>query len=196
MDAPGYRDAFLFDNEGPCCLDHACVAGAAPSAGNPGDVLTYVDETFDDSPGAGGSTAGAWSHGGAAAWSLSRERSRSGTTALRSGDLAGARGASSDASLAVASSRGARVSFWLYSDVARPFDWFEFRIDDAVRQEEAAPGGGRWKEYEFGVPPGRHDLSFRVRSPEAPASFDRGVSVEGFGTGVAYVDDLKFTPFN
>jgi len=195
MDAPDYRETYLLAAEGPCCIIHACAAGAAPAAVPPGgaaDALTYVDETFDPAP---GDTAGAWVHGGDAAWRVSAEESRSGTTSFRSGDLAGARGASADASLRVTSSRGARLSVWYLADVGRPFDYFEVRVDGVASHVEAAPGG-EWKRLEVGVAPGPHEVSFHVRSPEAPVSFDRSVSVEGFGTGAVYVDDLQFTPFS
>jgi len=195
METPDHRETNLFTTERRCCVQHNCVEGAESSDAPPGDVLTYIDEDFDDGL---GDTDGMWIHGGTtthvADWRLTTHEKHSGTQSFRSGDLNQKRGKSSDASLKVDSSNGGLLSFWYYVDVARPFDYFEFRFDGILNHVDAAPSG-RWMQLQLGVNPGPHTMSLHVISPNSAVSIDRSDKVEQFGTGFVYVDDLKFEPF-
>jgi len=205
MDTVDHRDAYLFTTEHICCIEHNCADGPPPVADAPPpessdsppprDVLTYIDEDFDPL----GDTDGMWIHGGTtthiADWRITTHEKHSGRRSFRSGDLNHKRGKSSDVSLKVASSMGARLSFWYFVDVARPFDFFEFRYDGVLNHVDAAPSGG-WRKLDLGLAPGSHTISFHVVSPNEAVSVDRSANLEDFGTGFVYIDDLQFTPFN
>jgi len=191
-----HRDTNLFATKRLCCIEHNCDEGAESSDAPPNDVLTYANESFDSEL---GDTEGMWIHGGTtthvADWHLTTHEKHSGTKSFRSGSLNHKRGKSSDASLKVDSSSGANLSFWYYVDVARPFDYFEFRFDGVLNHVDASPSS-QWMKFDLGIGPGPHTISFHVRSPNTAVSIDRTDNVEELGTGVVYVDDLQFIPFS
>jgi len=196
MDTADHRDAYLFTTERLCCIEHTCIEGAESSDASPHDVLTYIDENFD---GGLGDTKGMWIHGGTtthiADWRLTTHKKHSGRKSLRSGSLNHKRGKSSDVSLKVDSSKGAQLSFWYYVDVARPFDFFEFRYDGVLNHVDESPSGG-WMQFNLLIGPGSHTISFHVISLNTAVSIDRSENLEQYGTGFVYIDDLQFTPFN
>merc|ERR1712194_201169 len=196
MDTVDHRDGYLFTTERQCCIEHNCAEGAESSDSRPLDVLTYIDENFDSGS---GDTKEMWIHGGTtthiADWRFTTHKKHSGNRSFRSGSLNHKRGKSSDVSLKVDSSKGAQLSFWYYVDVARPFDFFEFRYDGVLNHVDASPSGG-WMMLNLGISPGPHTISFHVVSPNEAVSIDRSENLKQFGRGFVYIDDLQFTPYS
>lgn len=152
-------------------------------------VGPIIDEDFES-----GMLTQSWVNGGKSDWNVTSDKSLSGSHSLRSGDLKGRLGKSSDVTLAVAvqSDMGAVVRFSYLSDVMELFDHFEFRVDGEVKLEVENPSS-TWTVYEVEIPMGVNDISFHVISAESEQLFDRSANVGVFGTGVFYVDDLEVT---
>jgi len=189
------RESYLFQSYDDCCARHTCPLGASPNddpAERITDVVTHADEDFNR---ANSLDALPWIHGGTsthvAGWHTTSHMKHTGSRSIRSGDLNGMRGKSSDLMLKLDSSRGGTVEFWYYADVGNPFDYFEFKIDGNLNHRDGMPSE-MWQKYELGVAPGRHDISFHLISPSHAVSVDR--NIDAFGTGVVYVDNFKFTP--
>jgi hypothetical protein len=202
MTLPGYINGQLFDTEDECCAQHACDDTATPSQETPSDVVTYIEnEDFEN----GLETTLPWIHGGSTAhvsdWHVTSTKSTSGTHSLRSGDLNNKRGKSSDVSLKVDSSMGATVSFSYYSSVGFPFDFFDFKVcngvgscngvGDKLKHRDSFPIN-EWKTYEVELEPGEHVLLFRYWSPGDNVPRERNANTDG--SGVVYIDELKFLP--
>jgi len=184
MDTTEYRASQLFDTEALCCLEHSC---DDPPVDNP-----LIAEGFE-----GDMETQSWVHGGTtthvADWHITSHKSVSGTHSLRSANLNNHQGKSSDIALTVDLSVDTLLTFSYDADVFFQFEHFEFQVDGQRFLDVQRPTGG-WTDYELSIPAGEHEISFHVISPSTGAGFDRSASLVTFGTGVVYVDDLKFMP--
>jgi hypothetical protein len=190
----------LFETKDECCLAISCDpeyletdATPVPKSQKPKDVVTFANEDFES----GKMDTQPFIHGGTTThvsdWHITKHKAHSGTHSLRSGNLNKKRGKSSDLTLKVDSMSGLRISFWYLSDVSEPFEFFDFQMDGQMKHRDGRPAKG-WQFYELGVPPGPHEFSWHVTSPTAAVKFDRSVSPEKFGSGVAFIDELKIEP--
>lgn len=187
-------DGQLFNTKEACCFEHGCDPAAQSDVEDdgshseePNDVVTFSRGDVTSLP---------WIQGGTgthvADWHLTTEKTALASLSIRSGDLNGIRGKSSDVKLKVDSTTGARISFLYWADVGYPFDYLEFRVDGELKHKDATPSG-EWIQYSTTVSPGPHEISLHVISPPEEVTVDR--DVQQFGTGVVYVDEFKFTPF-
>jgi len=181
MNTNEYRASQLFDSEDACCTEHSC------------DIAPIVQD-FES----GLQDTESWVHGGtpthAMDWHITSHKSVSGTHSLRSGDLNGQVGKSSDVTISVKSYQEGVLEFKYYSDVHAFFEHFELQVDGIVAPLTVdAPSGGEWIDFYMDIPEGQHDISFHVIGAATAQTFPRSVNTTHFGTGVFYIDDFRFT---
>jgi hypothetical protein len=183
-----YRASLLFDTEDECCQQHKCDPGIVSRV----DVVTFIDEDFDnDQQTLPLTNGGTTTH--IADWDRTTSKSVSGKHSLRSGDLNGSRGKSSDFNLKIDSWFGGYIEFVYNAEVSEPFDYFQFKIDGEVKLEEYSPSDG-WKKFSVSVPAGLHEISFHVIALDVKLKMQRGANVAQYGSGFVYLDDLQFKP--
>ena len=71
-------------------------------------------------------------------------------------------------------------------------------MDGNVAKKNTFPTGGvddltkGWTTFMMGIAPGRHTLTWTVKSDSSTPGFSRSVDLNRYGTGFVYIDDVTF----